>query len=366
MTTWYRTGTVGVTNASTAVTGSGTAWVANVRIGDAFHGPDGRIYEVATVVSNTALTLVSAYGGSTAGAQAYAVQPTRGIIRDFDDTVRAWLDVQQDYVDGALAGRFGDGTEAQPGLAFGDDIDTGFRRTGANEMTLVIGGTDRITFANDLITYDEIARFNDGIIFSGVAGEKISLIGNRFDSTNGYIIGAEGAQTYFKAPGGYNWYASANADDGASAIMQLLNGFGLYLDGFVEAAGTYSGTTGAGANVFVNTNGRLLRSTSSLRYKTDVEDLEPSYRDTVLDMRPVWYRSTCDEDDPAWSYYGLIAEEVAALDPRLVHWGPDDEGELQAEGVMYERIVPHLIALAQQQQDEIAALKARVDALETA
>lgn len=145
MTTWYRAGTIAVTNGSTAVTGTGTAWVENTRIGDALHAPDGRVYEIANVISDTSLTLASNFLGSTASGQDYAIQPTRGVIASFRDTVQTWIGSIQTYIDGALAGRFGDGTQSEPGVAFANDLDTGLRRSGSNELRVVSGGSDRAT-----------------------------------------------------------------------------------------------------------------------------------------------------------------------------------------------------------------------------
>jgi hypothetical protein len=79
---WYRTGTVSVTNGSAVVTGSGTAFVSNIQIGDAIRLPDNKLWEVKQVNSDTQLTLQLNYTGGTASAQAYEVVPTRGYIRD--------------------------------------------------------------------------------------------------------------------------------------------------------------------------------------------------------------------------------------------------------------------------------------------
>lgn len=97
-------------------------------------------------------------------------------------------------------------------------------------------------------------------------------------------------------------------------------------------------TTASAANAFLNSaaSNNLLRSTSSLRYKRDVETLDHEYADAVLNLRPVWYRSRCDADDPRWGYYGFIAEEAAEIDPRLVHWAylDSDYDEIQIPAVM--------------------------------
>lgn len=79
---WMRTGTVSVTNGSKVVIGSGTAWAANVQAGDAFHGPDGKTYEIDFVSGDASLNLVDSYAGTTASGQGYKVQPTQGRVRD--------------------------------------------------------------------------------------------------------------------------------------------------------------------------------------------------------------------------------------------------------------------------------------------
>src|SRR3546814_19425488 len=88
---WYKTGTVSVTNGSVNVVGAGTAFIENVLAGDAFRGPDDRVYEVAAVVSATQLTLASNYGGATAAGQAYSLQPTTSRIGTLTASVTALI-----------------------------------------------------------------------------------------------------------------------------------------------------------------------------------------------------------------------------------------------------------------------------------
>ncbi|WP_225045000.1 hypothetical protein [Pseudomonas aeruginosa] len=82
---WYSTGTVAVTLNSPTVTGTGTTFSANVRVGDAFRGPDGRWYEVTNVASSTVISIKPNYQGSTASGQAYAVAPILGYDKDLSD-----------------------------------------------------------------------------------------------------------------------------------------------------------------------------------------------------------------------------------------------------------------------------------------
>jgi hypothetical protein len=126
----------------------------------------------------------------------------------------------------------------------------------------------------------------------------------------------------------------------------------------------YTATTGSSANVVVLSDGRFLRSTSSNKYKTNIETLEDSYADAVLNCRPVWYQSTTEADNPEHGHWGFIAEEVAAIDPRLCFFKEEEDGRLEPEGVQYDRFVPHLLNLIKRQQSAIETLESKVAALE--
>lgn len=83
--TWYKTGTVTVTPGSNAVIGTGTSFIANSRVGDAFRGPDGGWYEVTNIASDTALSISPPYGDPSA----YALAPMQGYVKESADALRA-------------------------------------------------------------------------------------------------------------------------------------------------------------------------------------------------------------------------------------------------------------------------------------
>jgi hypothetical protein len=86
---WYNTGTVTVTNGSTAVIGTGTAFIANSRVGDAFRGPDGGWYEVTNIASATALSIAPNYQGASVATGGYSLAPMQGYVKDSADQLRA-------------------------------------------------------------------------------------------------------------------------------------------------------------------------------------------------------------------------------------------------------------------------------------
>jgi len=178
---------------------------------------------------------------------------------------------------------------------------------------------------------------------------------------------APGSNDY---PGRLSFHTTA---DGASSPTERVK---ILSSGAMLVPYIYATTSASAANVIVGSDGNLFRSTSSGKYKTQVEDLQDSYADALLNCRPVWYRSTCELDDATYGYWGFIAEEVAEIDPRLIHWKKteityDEEGktietacEPEAEGVQYDRFVPHLLNLIKRQQAAIETLETKVAALE--
>lgn len=89
---WYNQGTVDVTANSDTVTGTGTAFSANVRVGDAFIGPDLGLYEVTNIASATVLSIRPNYQGATASGQAYAIAPMQGYVKESADRLRQLVD----------------------------------------------------------------------------------------------------------------------------------------------------------------------------------------------------------------------------------------------------------------------------------
>ena len=198
-----------------------------------------------------------------------------------------------------------------------------------------------------------------------------------YSAGNGLYVGIGGDETsYFWA------YQNENLNFGTNNTTRMT----IFSGGKLRVPGVYNGTTTGGSAVHVESDGDMLRYTSSLKYKTDVETIEDARADAILNCRPVWYRSKCANDIKTegseksdWGWYGFIAEEVAEIEPRLVNWATKDAvrqedgliesverdpANYEAEGVRYDNFVPLLVNLAKRQQSTIEALEARISALE--
>lgn len=93
----YSTGTVTMTNGSLAVTGSGTSWLTtfstnpgsvllqNLWIQLPYPTGDGNWYQISSIESNTALTLVQPYQGATASGMTYTIGQMPLLLEDFQD-----------------------------------------------------------------------------------------------------------------------------------------------------------------------------------------------------------------------------------------------------------------------------------------
>ena len=170
--------------------------------------------------------------------------------------------------------------------------------------------------------------------------------------------------------------------DGSESSVER---FRLHHSGKLTVTGVYNSTTTGGSAVYVESDGDLLRYTSSLKYKTDVETIEDARADAILNCRPVWYRSKCENDIKTegseksdWGWYGFIAEEVAEIEPRLINWAtkdavPQEDGsnktverdpaDYEAEGIRYDNFVPLLVNLAKRQKDTITSQQAQINDL---
>jgi hypothetical protein len=151
--------------------------------------------------------------------------------------------------------------------------------------------------------------------------------------------------------------------------------FRINVSGEVFSLGIDDATTGNAANVRIGNSAQLLKSTSTARLKDDLQPLvgdlagvddsklsaesaSCAWHD-VLEICPTEFASLSPADNNQ-RILGFIAEDVAAKFPWAAEW--DDEGLPAA--VNDRPILASLLAVVKEQQQTIADLTARIEALE--
>jgi Chaperone of endosialidase len=166
--------------------------------------------------------------------------------------------------------------------------------------------------------------------------------------------------------GSYNTYIGAGVRAGALQESNTIR-IGDNLPGDPGASACFIGgingqTTTSGTAVFINSSGKLGTITSSARFKKDVKPMD-SASEVILSLRPVRFHYRSDTTNTP--QFGLVAEEVARMDPALVV--TDKEGKPYT--VRYEVVNAMLLneflkehRIVQAQQATITELKKELEA----
>ena len=135
----------------------------------------------------------------------------------------------------------------------------------------------------------------------------------------------------------------------------------------------FDATSSAGIAVFINSSGRLGTTTSSQRFKQDIEPMAKT-SEALFALKPVTFRYKKAIDPQGTAQFGLVAEDVEAVNPDLV---VRDKGG-KAHSVRYDQVNAMLLneflkehrkvedlkkdfqATVAQQRKEIQALAATV------
>jgi len=91
----------------------------------------------------------------------------------------------------------------------------------------------------------------------------------------------------------------------------------------VRSTTIYGDDTSNSPNVYISSTGWLQHSTSSKKYKTNIQNITDS--ELIYQLRPVIFNSKCEGDDPNKLFYGLIAEEIQQVIPSAVHFNNKNE-----------------------------------------
>lgn len=170
--TWYKTGTISLTNGAAAITGAGTSWVdaGVLNSGDILAPPDGNLYEILSIESNTGLTLASNYLGSTASGAAYAIMPIGLLPSALAQQVKAVLTIASAASSAAVLSTPAQGlTSTQQGNARANIAALGAADVGAGRLSKSVAGGADVT-----LTATEAA--NQFLDFTGTLTANINVI----------------------------------------------------------------------------------------------------------------------------------------------------------------------------------------------
>jgi hypothetical protein len=181
----------------------------------------------------------------------------------------------------------------------------------------------------------------------------------RIDSSGNLLVGtttAEGRATIRGSTSDATAFTfSTEAQDGTDQLRVRCDG-AVYMG--LDGSSPYNLTNGAAANAVLLSDGYLYRSTSSLRYKRDIEDLTHGLV-KVLELRPVTYKGISPSDGEN-VYSGFIAEEVHAAGlTEFVQY--DNEG--QPDALHYGNMVALMAKAIQELKAELDTVKAELATL---
>jgi hypothetical protein len=191
------------------------------------------------------------------------------------------------------------------------------------------------------------------------------------DNTSGEANSAVGSQALYQSTG------SDNTAIGSAAGYNLVTGDGnVYIGDNVEGENGVSNSTyirnvydsiTTARQVYVDANNKIGTLASTRRVKDDIESMAKA-SETILALRPVTFRYKKEIDRYRTPQFGLVAEEVAEINPNLVTRDREGKPEtvrydavnamLLNEFLKEHRKVQELEAKAARQQEQIEALTA--------
>lgn len=276
------------------------------------------------------------------------------------------------------------GSTTVPTYTFTGDTDTGFTRSGTNQVSVITGGTEsfRVDSSGNMVG-NSMAIV--GLSYIRTANGSAAAPAYQFtnDTDTGVylastgVLGFSSAGTLGFAQNNNSLYANSNSGSLSTSTPRIVinhsanyciisrsSSAGLYImrqDSDGRVAEFYR-TTSLVGSIAVTTTGTNFNETSDYRVKENVSDLTGSM-DILRRVRPVWF--TWIEHPEEGTSAGFIAHELAEVFPRAVTGekdAVDEDGNINPQGVDASKLVPLLVAAVKEQDERIAALEAALSA----
>jgi hypothetical protein len=137
-------------------------------------------------------------------------------------------------------------------------------------------------------------------------------------------------------------------------------------NGEIEMPDVYSDTV-TGRDLYIASDGQLGYVSSVRASKTNIKDL-PSI-DWLYQLNPVKFQYRTKDEEGNYTdeadaeiQYGLIAEDVAEVNPDLV-FGDETENGFELRGVQYSRLIAPMLKSIQELKAELDTVKAELATL---
>ena len=192
-------------------------------------------------------------------------------------------------------------------------------------------------------------------------------------NTTGSFNTADGAHSLENNTGTGNtalgFAAGANVTTATNVICLGAGVLGANENNSCFIGNVFNRTSAVGAAVFVNSSGKLGTITSSRRFKEEIEPMAQA-SEGLFALKPVTFRYKKGIDPQRIPQFGLVAEDVEAVNPDLVV--RDEEGKVNTvrydavnamllnEFLKEHRKVEELSSMVAEQRKEVNALAAAV------
>ena len=257
--------------------------------------------------------------------------------------------------------------------AMSDNI-TGTRNTAIGSGALP--GSQFLEDQNTAIGNNALGSLGFGIATTAVGADAMS---NSFTSQGNTAVGVRalqntltfgflginntgvGADTLVNNTAGYGnialgYLAGNNVTDAANVIC--IGAAGENVSNTCYIGNIYSQVSSRGTAVFVNSDGKLGTFSSSRRFKDEIKPMEDASA-ALFALKPVTFRYKKEIDSQRISQFGLVAEDVEAVNPDLVV--RDKKG--QVDTVRYEAVNAMLLNEFLKEHKNVQELKKEIAAL---
>ncbi len=160
---------------------------------------------------------------------------------------------------------------------------------------------------------DNVAVGTDALLSNTTGGGNTAVGTDALESSNGSSNVALGA------------FSGLNQTTGSGNVYIGANMFGVAGESNAcYIASIFGQTSATGIPVLINSDNKLGTMTSSKRFKDEIRPMNKT-SEAIFSLEPVTFRYRKEIDPAGTSQFGLIAEEVAKVNPTLVL--PDKEGK---------------------------------------